>query len=349
MISFRSPRPRRLIVALTSAAALLTSACNQPERSSAAPPIDPRRPQLGARFEPISLDPIVLDTHADYDRWERATASRGGEQLVYTLYEQTLTHRRGTPRTFVRWVLLAYREPFPDELRQPLEQFIDALASRDDAGRDPDILYLLGYLGWLRVVGGAGSPASPQSRVLPAGGVRDGVPSPVAEVVVKNWGALVQKAPDWVGPYGVTARDLETHLATLRGHFVPVDAAEPTSPLAPDDLAGFHAEFALSGPKKACERLDLTLGKLGGADPTTLLQLGDAYAMCALERGNAAAAVTQLVRLLEKRVDAGYATLIRRIATTSPAVGLTVWKKAEADVLAADPVFAARNRLPVAL
>lgn len=349
MTLLRSPRARRLTVAFTSAAAFLTSACNQPERSSAAPPIDPRRPQLGARFEPISLDPIVLDSHADYDRWERATASRGGEQLVYTLYEQALTHRRGSPRTFVRWVLLAYREPFPDELRQPLEQFIDALASRDDAGRDPDILYLLGYLGWLRVIGGAGNPASPQSRALPVGGVRDGVPSPVAEVVVKNWGALVEKSPEWVGPYGVRASDLETHLATLRGHFAKVDAVEPKSPLAPDDLAGFHAEFALAGPKKACERLDLALGKLGRADPETLVQLGDAYAMCALERGNAPAAVTQLVRLLEKRVDAGYATLIRRIAVTTPASGLAAWTKAESEVVAADPAFAARNRLPVAL
>ena len=340
---------RRFTLSFTGAAVVLASACSQPERSSAAPPVDPRRPQLGARFEPIALDPIVLDTHADYDRWERATASRGGEQLVYTLYEQALTHRRGSPRTFVRWVLLAYREPFPDELRQPLEQFIDALASRDDAGRDPDILYLLGYLGWLRVVGGAGSPASPQSRALPVGGVRDGVPSPVAEVVLKNWGALVALTPDWVGPYGVTTGALDTHLATLRGHFAKVTAVAYTAPLPPDELAGFHAEFALAGPKKACERLDLALGKLGRADPETLVQLGDAYAMCALERGNAPAAVTQLVRLLERRVDAGYATLIRRVASTLPKAGLVAWTNAEAVVVAADPAFATRNRLPVAL
>ena len=60
----------RLLALLISLSAGLLAACNQPERMGSQPAIDPRRSMPIARYNDLTLNPMVLVTHADYDRWE---------------------------------------------------------------------------------------------------------------------------------------------------------------------------------------------------------------------------------------------------------------------------------------
>ena len=317
----------------------LTLGCDQPERLGGAAPLDPRAVATLARFEPLELDPMVLDTHADYDRWEQAVIARGGPRLAYSIYSGALTSRRGTPRTLERWVWLCYRESLPDEFREPLRPFIQALAEREDARTNPDIQFLVGAIAWDRLIGGAGRPDVPRLDNNLA----------LIDTVKTSWGALVESRPGWRGPNGLTGAILSARLASL----IPPDRAIPQPPpqgAPPEALAAFHSRWADKGPKQACDPLDTVMAGLPPKDPGAIASVGDAYAFCAFERKNPAAALTHLQRMAEFRVDGAYGSILARaggLAQSDPtlAAPLEAARQAVDTAARADSAFAARNRL----
>lgn len=313
---------------------LLAFGCDQGPRTPGSPAIDPRRPALESRYEPMPLTAMTLVTHEDYDRWEKAVESRGGPRLVHALYQELLTKQRGASRTFVRWVYYAHERGLGDDVTGQLNQLVDALAARADAQSDPDILFVLGYIGWVRLIGGAGQPAAPAMGAGARGS------DAVADVVRKSWEPLVKQHPDWRGPNGLSAATVGVWLASL----TPADTGAPaasTAPAPPALLGGLLHQIGEKGAKVACEGLDDVVRALPNREDASLASLGDVYAICALERGNPEGAVQQLERMLVHRVPGGFNSILARVGDAAgPQVAAL--RKRFAEVRAADPAFAQR-------
>ncbi len=318
------------------AALALVLACEQGQRLPGSPPVDPRHPALVSRFEPMELAIHPLVEHADYDRWEAAVEARGGPRLVHALYQQMLTKQRGTSRTFMRWVHYAHEKGLGDEVTDQLRQLVDALASRNDADSDPDILFILGYLGWVRLIGDAGEPPAPFVNARGA--------DALVGVVRKSWEPMVKRFPEWVGPHGLTTKDVARWNASL----VPAESQPPqatTAPEPPAALGGVLHRVGEKGAKVACEGLDEIVAGLPQRTPAVLASLGDVYALCALERGNAPGALEQLGRMLEFRVAGGYGAVLARVGDAAPEA-VRKFKEKAAAVRVADPAFARSTGLP---
>lgn len=327
----------RGLAAWALAASLL--GCKQPARLGSEAPLSPRAVGTLARFEPIPLDVMPLDTHADYDAWEKLVLARGGPQLAYSMYEGALTKRRGSPRTFVRWVVLAHREALPDDFREALRSFVDALAQRADAEKNADILYLFGYLAWVRLIGG---PTNPDVPVVEGN-------MALVDTVETNWNKLVALDPSWVGPNGVTVAVVQRRLRALAPTpRPPVAVGAAPEPVA--SLADFHSGWATLGPKRACDQLDGALASLQTSGAADNALLGDAYAFCAFERKNPAGALAHVTKMAVGRVDGAYDAILRRAARAAeldPALAapLAAARQAVAAAVTADLAFATRNGL----
>ncbi len=313
-------------ITLLSLTAILATGCNQPERLGDSAPVDPRRTSPIVALNAIQLQPHTLTTHADYDRWEDAVLARSGASLPYMLYKDSLIKKRGTQRTFVRWMLISYHDELSDDFREPLRKFIEGLAGGENLSAD--VRYLLGFIAWKQLLGGPGSPAVPKSLRNMA----------LVDTVTKNWQELLKKKPDWVGPRGITANDLQQRITAMEASLSPTAPTVDAPVTAPDTVGtwvlgevarlypdapvpwqdqrtkrdeafqDFYAIYEDKGPKKGCERIDVALKALGD-----MTALGDAYAHCAIDRKNPAGAVAQLRRMIAARRPGGIPMVLVRL------------------------------------
>lgn len=334
--------------------------CTQPEKLGTASPLDPRR-SARATFQLTPLSPIILRSHADYDRWEDEVISRSGATLAYMLYKESLVRKRGTQRTFVRWMVLAYRDDLGREFRAPLHKFVEGLAASGDDMSD-DVRYLIGYIAWKKLTGGGAGPELPASLRQPA----------LIDTVIQNWETLADRSPDYVGPRAVKASELKARVVALRSSLEAVGTTPPKGPVAtPSSLGGwtvaqvdalraqagvkaptdgrdkaleslseFQATFEDKGVKKGCEHVDAALR----AHPDNLL-LGDAVAQCALARDKPRRAIAQLSRMVATYTKGGIGVLMSHLAAyDDPAVAkdLAALRLAVQTAAEADPMWAAR-------
>ena len=162
---------------------------------------------------------MLLQTHADYDAWEKVIIDRSGPSMAYHLYKEALTHKRGNRLTFVRWLLLSHRPELPDGYREPLRAFAQGLAKAPH--KDADIKYLLGFLAWRRIGGGTiGKDSIPTVLNNPA----------LVDTVTKNWGDLVTDHPQWTGPYGLTSPKIAQMVSALKKSVAAFE--KPAAPTA---------------------------------------------------------------------------------------------------------------------
>ncbi|HIA03921.1 MAG TPA: hypothetical protein EYN66_18800 [Myxococcales bacterium] len=245
-----------------------------------------------------------MSTHADYDIWEDQVIDRGGATLVYNLYKEAMTHKRGTRRTFVRWMLISYRDELPKQYRESIQQFADDLQKASDR-MGPDIRYLLGFMAFKQLTGSGTNPNLPIR-------LNNGA---IVDTVITNWSALAANHPAWRGPRGVTAESVATQVAALKTSLNRTNAPKTEAvTLSAKEVEfwnafeGFHREYEDLGPKKGCRKVDAALQV--AAKPTLL---GDAYAHCALDRGNPGSALEQLERMLKKKVSGAFLPVIKRI------------------------------------
>ncbi len=284
-------------------------ACQQPERLSDSSPLDPRRSTPAVNLKPLTLEPMLLKTHADYDEWEKVIIDRSGPTLAYLLYKEALTHQRGNRLTFVRWLLLSHRPELADSYREPLQAFAQSLSKAPKT--DGDIKYLLGFLAWQRM---GGKPAGKESIPTTLKNAA------LVDTVTKNWGDLVTEHPDWIGPYGLNTQTIAKRLAALKKSVAALSM--PTTEVTQDKTAepsekqmkfmnavdGFYRLYEDQGPKKACQRIEGAIQI--DNDPT---KLGDAYAHCALFRDNPHAALDQLERMLNKQITGGFPSILQKL------------------------------------
>jgi hypothetical protein len=317
--------PLALVLLSLVLAGLTVTGCQQPERLGGTPPLDPRRSTPQLHFEPVDLDISVLRTHAEYDAWEDQIIGRRSARMLYAVYRELLSRKRGDQRTFVRWMLLSYHEEIPPELRDRLRPFVDALGRNTDT-MGPDVRYLMGLMAWKRLTGGAGRPDIPVDFRSAAH----------VDTVVTNWELLLETHPDWKGPREIDSAVIRQRLAALKGTVEP--AARPTTTAtappgigqqvlvatqksratnAPqpsdykdfwDAFEPFRAQYEDMGHKRACEHVDKALRVLYHP-----VLLGDAVAHCALDRRNPFEAIDQVGRMVAVRQGGGLEAVLNRL------------------------------------
>ena len=304
------------------------SGCNQPEVLGGTPAVDPRRSAPMAHFADLHLEPILLSSHADYDRWEEEVSARGGAQLVYVLYREAMLRQRGDQRTFVRWILSALDPELDEQYRRGLQPFVQSLMNAPELG--PDARYLFGQLAWYQL----------RQDPLGADAPRSALQGSLVETVEQNWRQVIAEAPMWRGPKGVTAADLQTRLNALALSVSPpsneplsaetdstfsaqiirqIEAAYKDAERPPPwrdkveesqkVLTSFYQEYEDHGPKRACQRVDQALALV--QDPTAI---GDAYAHCALDRKNPFSALDQVRRMVHAKRVGGLNLVLDRLA-----------------------------------
>jgi hypothetical protein len=317
--------PLALVLVPSVLAGLVVSGCQQPDRLGGTPPLDPRRSTPQVHFEPVELDISVLRTHADYDAWEDQIIGRRSARMLYAVYRELLSRKRGDQRTFVRWMLLSYHEEIPAELRDRLRPFVDALG-RNPETMGPDVRYLMGLMAWKRLTGGAGRPDIPVDFRSAAH----------VDTVVTNWNRLLETHPEWTGPREINAATIRERLAALKGTVEPVarpiitestptgigyqvlvaaQAARAANSPQPADYKDFwdafqpfRAQYEDMGHKRACEHVDKALRVLYHP-----VLLGDAVAHCALDRRNPFEAIDQVARMVAVGQGGGLEAVLNRL------------------------------------
>jgi hypothetical protein len=332
----------RLIAIFTSLA--LLGGCTQPERLSDSAPMDPRRSMPQTSFEAVTMDVHSLKTHAQYDTWENAVIARSGASLAYMLYKEALVRKRGNQRTFVRWMVLSFRDELGNEFRDPLQKFLEGLLRSKDMS--PDVRYLMGFVAWNRLTGGTDKAQVPVMMTNAA----------LLDTVIKGWTELAAADPDWVGPHGITAAELMRRVRALEGS-IEAAGADADRPMAPSQTVGgqvqsavadayakvgrkpawsgaaqeadeafedFHRIYEDKGTKKGCERIAAALKLMN--DPT---RLGDGPAYCALDRGDPFGAIDQIRRMASARVTGGLGVLLSRLQEEAASTGVLATPVAE--------------------
>ncbi len=344
---------------------LLLSACDQPPRVGDSAPIDPRRSTPQTHFEAVTLDPQVLRSHADYDAFENAIIARSGPSLAYMLYKEALVRKRGDQRTFVRWMVVAHRPELGEDYREPLQKFMAGLMQAEEMS--PDIKFLVGFVTWQRLIGGPGKPDVPVHVTSPA----------LNDTVIKVWSELALENPDWVGPHGITTEVLLRRVEALKRSAARVGIADDPPAKSPGTLGAdidaavlsayteqgrrppwearrekaaeayqdLHQIYEDKGSKKGCERIAAALKQVD--DPT---RLGDGPAHCALDKGDAFAAIDQVKRMAAARVEGGIPSILARLdalAASNSAIEKEVAElRATLDAAAkASPRWASRSGL----
>ncbi len=302
-------------------------ACNQPERVGSTPPVDPRRSYPFSEYSDLTLRPMVLISHADYDQWEKAVSARGGAQLVYTLYKEAMLRQRGDQRTFVRWILSTLNPELDEQYRRGLQPFIQSLMKSPEVSSDAR--YLFGQLAWYQLREDPLGADAPKSTLQPT----------LIDTIERNWRQLITDDPRWRGPYGLSAADLQDKLNALAYSVVPpaikpeqsrsdstfsaeiedrIERAYKTAGRQPpwrekvaeseESLVDFYQAYEERGGKKACQRVDQALALV--QDPTAV---GDAYAHCALDRKNPFSALDQVRRMIHARQPGGLNLILERL------------------------------------
>lgn len=344
----------------------LVMACNQPERAADSVALDPRRSIPIVEVLPVPLDPIVLVSHEDYDRWEDEVIERSGATLAYMLYKDALVNRRGTQRTFVRWVALSYREELSEDYREPLQQFVKGFAEAEQLA--PDVRYLMGFMAWKRLTGVNGPDvATNLSRAAHV------------DTVITNWTKLAEEAPDWTGPRGTAVHDLTRRVAALKRSLeeqAPKPESDPTPAESSPDTLGGRLATRIAGVYSGVSNrppwsrraatlrqtvVDLELAYEEGDRARSCAKLSEAFARvrdlpslgvmsahCAIDRNKPLIAIAQLRRLVALRAEWGLAApIVRlgRLALDDPAVSVELARLvAEARVAAeADPRWGHRS------
>jgi hypothetical protein len=315
--------------------------CPQPERLADSPLADPRRATPISRFEPVPIDLQLMTSHAHYDRWEDQVIDRNGAIHAFNLYQEAMTHKRGNRLTFVRWMLLSYRSAIPRDYRDSLKPFVEGLKERSER-MGPDMRYLVGFMAFKQLVDSAINPNLPTH--LENGAIID--------TVITNWSVLAANFPEWQGPRGVNAESVAAQVAALKASIhTPVNSQKKALLLTAKErefwnaFEGFHREYEDLGFKKGCRKVDAALQV--AAKPTLL---GDAYAHCALDRGNPGSALEQLERMLKAKVTGGFPAVMMRIEAASKGNSevkkrLAKFKKQLLAAAKSDPVFAAHSGL----
>jgi hypothetical protein len=297
--------------------------CTEPERLASSPTIDPRRTNsIAVALNPVPLTPIVLLTPADYDRWEHTNITRYGAGRVFEMYRNAIVEQiisKSQARyLFMRWLMVTFHERVSNQQRNYVRSIVAGLVNRATAF-GPDFQYVLGLMHWHDLVGGPKQPPVPLS-----------IHNPVAiEPIVKNWSELASANPNWVGPYGLTTRDLMTRVKTLQDSlkyaspaaltkernapgFKPAAPIEATEKKRQDALISYYLRYTDQEPPIPNQ---FCLELMGAAHTSgNPVLFGDAYANCLLRTGRYLSAVKQIKGMLQKQVPGGVTALLSQLA-----------------------------------
>jgi len=302
---------------------------------------------------------MIVESHADYDRWEALVKARGGAQTVYSLYRESMLRQRGDQRTFVRWIISALDPELDEQYRRSLQPYIQSLMKATDLGLDAH--YLFGAIAWFQL----------RQDPLGANAPRTSLQRKLVRTVQTHWERVIKENPQWRGPHGITSAELQDRINALAATVAPpeedlgmapkqqtfgpeiaskVEAAYKAASREPpwqhkaaearEALQGFYQEYEEHGAKRACQRVDQAMKLV--QDPTAV---GDAYAHCALDRRNPFSALDQVRRMVLSRRMGGLHLVLSRLSDAARsndafATELNELKPLIKRVCAIDPVYA---------
>ena len=293
-------------------------ACSQPERLASAPEIDPRSPLKDqVLIQPVALTPMTLKSQTDFDRWEHVIMERSGPTMVYLLYKRLVVHglKRNQKPGYeaIRWLIMGYREPLPKQVRQELRDVASRMAQEKTL--NPNVQYLVGLMAWSALV------ERPDQTDIPNSLDKDSY----IDVVVSNWTQLAKESPNWIGPFGLTAAELQTKAQQLEQNRSAASSKALKKALAEETLAaaralsvqeldwlnaldGFYRELEDKGSDKACIKvLHANKGEVNA------LFLGDAITLCAIHRGQVDKALDQIDKMLTAKTPGAIRHLLSQI------------------------------------
>ena len=210
-----------LVVALLSGALALPACVDQ--RASTSHSMEVGLRDIGGATPPtIPLAPVSLTTQAEFDSFENSALERMAPADLIPILEDLAADANPSERPqdvilLQRLALLHLRSGQGSSRLQRAFAVADRL--RQEVANSPHTLYLLAHITQILLRKSSDGAFHLNAQRLD-----------VAQRLSTSWEALLTVAPDYVGPHGRKAADIQLELAALRGALDGVGKQPPGSP-----------------------------------------------------------------------------------------------------------------------